>query len=197
MVIFCTVQVLKNIVYCNSSDSVKTGNKGDKMKKERLIWNGKEVAFEEKRLFDGRIAIRTPKDFEELSKERIREIYPLGSMPQVVLGNSYLDLFVGFRYTEHELPDASVGEFLAIVRVMLEQTGSRMQILSEKNTSDGGRAVSSLDLISHASEEDVYHKLFFCSLEGRALMGFINFSCSHNYQAVAEEMFQSFRFITE
>ena len=116
-------------------------------------------------------------------------------MPKLVLGNDYLDLFVGFRYTEHEIPEESMGEFLKIVRMMLEQTGSRIKILAEKETEVGTHAMSSLDLITHASTDNVYHKLFFCLLEEKVLMGFINFSCSHHYQGIAEEIFQSFRFV--
>ena len=79
--------------------------------------------------------------------------------------------------------------------MMLEQTGPRIKILAEKEIEIGSHMVSSLDLITHTPTDEVYHKLFFCLLDGKVLMGFINFSCSHHYQSIAEEIFQSFHFI--
>ena len=160
-----------------------------------ILMNKVPVSFAERELFDGKVAIWLPEDFQELPPKTIEEIYPLANMPKLVLGNDYLDLFVGFRYTEHEIPEESMGEFLEIVRMMLEQTGPRIKILAEKETVIGSHMVSSLDLITHTPTDEVYHKLFFCLLDGKVLMGFINFSCSHHYQSIAEEIFQSFHFI--
>ncbi len=160
-----------------------------------ILMNKVPVSFAERELFNGRVAMWLPKDFEELPPKAIEEIYPLANMPKLVLGNDYLDLFVGFRYTDHEIPEESMGEFLKIVRMMLEQTGSRIKILAEKEAKIGTHTIFSLDLITHTPTDEVYHKLFFCLLDERVLMGFINFSCSHHYQGIAEKIFQSFHYI--
>lgn len=164
------------------------------MENRKHIVNGRSIAFEERSFFDGRIAMRLPDHFEELPPQKVREIYPLVNIPDLVLGDVQMDLFVGFRYTEHEITDESIEEFLKIVRMMLEQTGTRMEILAERETKAEGHTVASLDLLSHASAETVYHKLFFCSLKGRILMGFINFPSARGYHGIMEEIFQSFRF---
>lgn len=164
------------------------------MENRKHIVNGKPMVFEERSFFDGRIAMCLPDHFEELPPQKVREIYPLVNIPDMVLGDVQMDLFVGFRYTEHEIADESIEEFLKIVRMMLEQTGARMEILAEREAIKEGHTIASLDLLSRASAEAIYHKLFFCSLKGRILMGFINFPSTRGYHGIMEEIFRSFRF---
>lgn len=59
--------------------------------------------------------------------------------------------------------------------------------------------ISSMELISHSITETVYNIMFFSSLEGRVLIGFINFNYKfqERYKPIAREILQSFRFIED
>jgi len=154
------------------------------------------VTFAERTLLDGKAAIWVPEDFEAISQEAIAAIYLLGNKPELVLGNTYLNFSVGFHYTQNEVPDEYMGDFLKIARMALERCGPKVRILSEKVKKVGKHTVSHMHLLSHTITDTVYNVMFFSSLEGRILIGFINFSNRYRkrYLPIAEEMLQSFRF---
>lgn len=157
------------------------------------------VKFSERVLLDGKAGMWMPDDFEELTKEAVEAIYLLGNKPDVVFGNAYLNLSVGFHYTNHELPDEYMGEFGKLARMILEKMGPKTNIYAQKVRKAGNHTISHLELVSHTVTDAVYNIMFFGSLEGRVLIGFINFHYKYldRYHVIAEEMLQSFRFMEE
>lgn len=157
------------------------------------------VTFAERKLFDEQIGIWMPEDFEPLSEEAIAEVYLLGNKPELVFGNSYLPLSVGFHYTGHEVPNEYMGDFSKIVRIIFEKTGPKVRILSEKSKQVGRHMVSAVELISHSITETVYNIMFFSELEGRVLIGFMNFNYKYinRYKGIAGEMLKSFRYVND
>lgn len=83
------------------------------------------VKFSKRLLFDGRIGIWMPEDFEELSQENVNAIYLLGNKPNRVFGNSYLNFSIGFKHTDNEVPDEYMGEFGKLARMLLEKMGPK------------------------------------------------------------------------
>ena len=54
-------------------------------------------------------------------------------------------------------------------------------------------------MISHTITEAIYNLMYFASVDGRVLMGFINFNYQNmeRYQSIAQEMLASFHFTDE
>lgn len=181
-----------------SKETVEKENKQSIFAGEILV-NKIPVTFAEKLLIENKVGIWMPEDFEALSEEAIAAIYLLGNKPELVMGNSYLTFSVGFHYTQHEVPNEYMGDFLKIAKLTLERSGPKVRIVSEKVQKTGKHTVSSLELISHTVTDSVYNIMFFSSLEGRVLIGFINFNCKfmERYKSIAREMLQSFRFIED
>lgn len=157
------------------------------------------VNFSERLLMNQRTGIWMPEDFEELTPEAIQAIYVLGNKPDVVFGNSYLNLSVGFHYTDHEVPNEYMGEFIKLARMIMERMGPKTRIYGQKVRNKGNHIISSMELVSHTVTDTVYNILFFCSLEGKVLIGFINFNYKFfdRYHVIADEMLQSFRLVEE
>lgn len=157
------------------------------------------VAFAERTLLDDKIAIWMPEDFEEFTQEEIDAVYLLGNKPDVVYGNSYLNFSVGFHYTSNEVPNEYMGDFLKIARMVLEKSGPKVTIYSEKVRKKGNHTVSSMELVSHTITDAIYNVMFYSSLNGKVLIGFINFNYNYlnRYKAIAIEMLESFRFTTD
>lgn len=181
-----------------SAETIEEENKQSIFDGEITI-NKIPVNFQERLLIDQKIGILMPDDFEEMSPETIAAIYLLGNKPELVLGNSYLNFSVGFHYTQHEVPNEYMGDFPKIARLILERMGPKVRIMSEKVRQAGKHTVSSLELISHTVTDSVYNVMFFSSLEGRILLGFINFNYKFldRYKPIAREMVESFRFVDD
>jgi hypothetical protein len=140
-----------------------------------------------------------PEDFREFSQEEINAVYLLGNKPEVVYGNSYLGFSIGFHYTSNEVPNEYMGDFVKIAKMVLEKSGPKVNIYSEKVKKTGNHMVSSLELVSHTVTDTIYNVMFYSSLEGKVLIGFINFNYQYlnRYKTIAEEMLTSFRFIED
>lgn len=155
------------------------------------------VKFSERLLLDGKIGIWMPEDFEPLSQEAINATYLLGNKPDIVYGNTYMNLTVGFHYTEHNVPNEYMGEFVKLARIIMERMGPKTHIYKQKAWKTGNHAVSGMELVSHTITDAVYNIIFFSSLRGRVLIGFMNFNYRFldRYQAIVQEMLESFRFV--
>ena len=164
-----------------------------------ILVNMIPVTFAERIFLDGKAAIWMPQDFEEMTAEEIAVSYPLGNKPDKVYSNSYLDLAAGYNYTQHEVPDEYMGDFLKIAKLALERMGPKVRILSENVKKTEKHTISSMEMISHTLTESIYNLMYFTSLDGRVLLGFINFNCKNRkrYQTIAQEMITSFRFTDE
>ncbi|SHL70474.1 hypothetical protein SAMN02745136_05512 [Anaerocolumna jejuensis DSM 15929] len=157
------------------------------------------VSFAERSLLDDRIAIWMPEDFRELTQEEINAVYLLGNKPDVVYGNAYLNLSLGFHYTDNEVPNEYMGDFVKIARMILEKSGPKVTVYSEKVRKTGYHTVSSLELVSHTITDTIYNVMFYSSLNGKVLIGFLNFNYRYldRYKKIAKEMLESFRFIED
>lgn len=170
--------------------------------KEQSIFSGEimvnmiPVTFAERTFLDGKAAIWMPKSFEELSPEVMEVFYPLGNKPDSVYAGKNLDLTTGYQYTQHEIPDEYMGDFLKIAKPALENMGPKVKILSERVRKTDNHTIATLEMISHTITEAVYNLMYFASLNGRVLLGFINFDCKNmkRYKPIAKEMLSSFRF---
>lgn len=155
------------------------------------------VAFSERKILGDLAVVWMPTDFEELDEEEISMIYPLGNKPQNVWGNTYLNLSIGFNHTEHAVPDHFMGEFAKAAKNILETAGPKVTTYSVKNYKRGTHHIASLELVSHTLNAAIYNLAFYSTLDGRVLMGFINFGYNliERYRPIAKEMFESFHFI--
>lgn len=164
-----------------------------------ILINMVPVTFTERTFLEDKVAIWMPEDFTELSPREIAMSYPLGNKPDKVYADSCLDLATGYTYTQHEVPEEYIGDFPKVVRIALERMGPKVRILSEDMRRTEKHTISSIEMISHTITEAIYNLMYFASLEGRVLMGFINFNYQNmeRYQSIAQEMLASFRFTDE
>lgn len=154
------------------------------------------VTFAERLLFDGSVGIWLPMDFAEWPKKEIEKYYVLGSKPDFVLGNGYLDFSVGFHHTSNEVPNEMMGEFADLAGMIIKQAGPQARIYGKKVQKNGKHIISSLELVTHAIGCTTYNVLFFTSLQGRVMIGFINFDF-HNlkrYKPIVKEIVESFHY---
>lgn len=154
------------------------------------------VTFSKRLLFDGQAGIWMPEDFEELSQENINAIYLLGNKPDVVFGNSYLNFSIGFRHTEHQVPEEYMGEFGSLAAMILEKMGPKTNIYTKRSEVKGKHTISRLELTSHTVTDTVYNMMFFSSFQERVLLGFLNFPYRFykRYKPMADEILESFCF---
>lgn len=158
---------------------------------------GYPTVFADRELLDGQISIRLPTDFIPLEEDVVRSLFPLGSRPQLVLGNEPLYFMVGFNHTQHLVPEEQIKEFPQLARGLLEKGGPQVKVVKTETIHAGGRQVAKMHFISQTLEGALYNMMFYANVDTRLLIGFVNFRYQdrRRLEPLAEEIIASYRIL--
>lgn len=136
---------------------------------------GIPVIFKEFDIVEDKAVIRMPSDFIARSDDEIASVYFLGSKPQYVFSNGYLNFMVAFHWTESQIPEDAVFDFLRFAKQAIERIGPKARILEEERLEKGGQKTAILQMIAQTIDSVNYNIMFFTVLEGRLLIGSLTF----------------------
>ena len=136
---------------------------------------GIPVIFKEFDIVEDKAVIRMPSDFIARSDDEIASVYFLGSKPQYVFSNGYLNFMVAFHWTESQIPEDAVFDFLRFAKQAIERIGPKARILEEERLEKDGQKVAILQMIAQTIDSVNYNIMFFTVLEGRLLIGSLTF----------------------
>ena len=136
---------------------------------------GIPVIFKEFDIIEDKAVIRMPSDFIARSDDEIATVYFLGSKPQYVFSNGYLNFMLAFHWTESRIPEDAVFDFLRFAKQAIERIGPKARILEEERLEKDGQKVAILQMIAQTIDSVNYNIMFFTVLEGRLLIGSLTF----------------------
>ncbi len=126
-------------------------------------------------IVEDKAVIRMPSDFIARSDDEIASVYFLGSKPQYVFSNGYLNFMLAFHWTESRIPEDAVFDFLRFAKQAIERIGPKARILEEERLEKDGQKVAILQMIAQTIDSVNYNIMFFTVLEGRLLIGSLTF----------------------
>ena len=136
---------------------------------------GIPVIFKEFDIIEDKAVIRMPSDFIARSDDEIASVYFLGSKPQYVFSNGYLNFMLAFHWTESRIPEDAVFDFLRFAKQAIERIGPKARILEEERLEKDGQKTAILQMIAQTIDSVNYNIMFFTVLEGRLLIGSLTF----------------------
>ncbi|MFR4350187.1 MAG: hypothetical protein ACLT3H_00790 [Roseburia sp.] len=136
---------------------------------------GIPVVFQEFDLLEGKAGMRMPQDFTARSEEEIASVYFLGSKPQYVFSNGYLNFMVAMNWTCNLIADSNIFDFTKFAKQAIERIGPKARILNEEKLKQGESSLAILEFIAQTIDSVNYNVMFFASLEGRLVIGSITF----------------------
>ena len=136
---------------------------------------GIPVIFKEFDIIEDKAVIRMPSDFIARSDDEIASVYFLGSKPQYVFSNGYLNFMLAFHWTESRIPEDAVFDFLRFAKQAIERIGPKARILEEERLGKDGQKTAILQMIAQTIDSVNYNIMFFTVLEGRLLIGSLTF----------------------
>lgn len=136
---------------------------------------GIPVIFKEFDIMEDKAVIRMPSDFIARSDDEIASVYFLGSKPQYVFSNGYLNFMLAFHWTESRIPEDAVFDFLRFAKQAIERIGPKARILEEERMERNGQKTAILQMIAQTIDSVNYNIMFFTVLEGRLLIGSLTF----------------------
>ncbi|MGN0304665.1 MAG: hypothetical protein ACI4D2_00760 [Lachnospiraceae bacterium] len=153
------------------------------------------VVFKEFDLLGGKAKMRMPEDFTERSEEEIASVYVLGSRPQYVFSNGYLNFMTALNWTKNLIADSNIFDFTKFARQAIERIGPKARILNVEKFRQGENSQAILEFIAQTIDSVNYNVMFFASLEGRLVIGSITFDQKYvkRLRPLTVEMAKSFR----
>lgn len=136
---------------------------------------GIPVIFKEFDIIEDKAVIRMPSDFIARSDDEIASVYFLGSKPQYVFSNGYLNFMLAFHWTDSHIPEESVFDFLRFAKQAIERIGPKSRIIEEERLQKDRQKIAILQMIAQTIESVNYNIMFFTVLEGRLLIGSLTF----------------------
>jgi len=136
---------------------------------------GIPVQFKDFAVLEDKMSIRMPEDFIARSEEEIMSVYFLGTKPQYVFSNGYLNFMIAFNWTNNLIADAAIFDFTKFAKQAIERIGPKARILNEEKLQQEDGKLSILQFISQTIDSVNYNVMFFASLEGRLVIGSITF----------------------
>lgn len=155
---------------------------------------GIPVIFKEFDIVEDKAVIRMPSDFIARSEDEIASVYFLGSKPQYVFSNGYLNFMLAFHWTESRIPEDAVFDFLRFAKQAIERIGPKARILEEERLEKDGQKTAILQMIAQTIDSVNYNIMFFTVLEGRLLIGSLTFEQKYRKRllSLALEIVKSF-----
>ena len=156
---------------------------------------GIPVIFRDHSIIEDKAVMRMPEDFIPRTEEEIASVYFLGSRPQYVFSNGYLNFMAAFNWTNNVMPDASIFDFTKFAKQAIERIGPKDHFMNEEKITQEGSSLSILQFVAQTIDSVNYNVMFFSSLDGRLLIGSVTFD--HKYAKrllpLVLEMVKSFR----
>ena len=136
---------------------------------------GIPVIFRDKEIIENKAVIRMPSDFISRTQDEIASVYFLGSKPQYVFSNGYLNFMLAFNWTDTRMSQGAVYDFARFAKQAIERVGPASRILDEERLQQDGQEMVILQVIAQTIDSVNYNIMFFTSLEERLLLGSLTF----------------------
>lgn len=156
---------------------------------------GIPVIFRDHSIIEGKAVMRMPEDFTPRTQEEIASVYFLGSRPEYVFSNGYLNFMAAFNWTHNVMPDSSIFDFTKFAKQAIDRIGPKAHFMNEEKLSQAGGSLSILQFVAQTIDSVNYNVMFFASLEGRLLIGSATFDQKYAKRLLplVLEMVKSFR----
>lgn len=158
---------------------------------------GRKMVFQDRNFMDNLISLRVPENFTEMEPELVKQIYPMGVPPEVVLSDEAYDFSIGLQFTEYPLNKSKLRAHAQALQMMLERLGPQSRILGNEMTDCGSECIPIITCVTQAIDTTMYNFIFCASVEGRLFMGFVNFMYGKKkrLEPLAKEIVTSFRIL--
>lgn len=152
------------------------------------------VVFKDWNIIEDRATIRMPSDFIARTDEEIASVYALGTKPQYVYSNGYLNFMIAFNWTTNLISNDNIHDFTQFASRAIERTGPQCRILNTERLNRPDCNLAILQFLAQTLDSVNMNVMFFASVEGRLLIGSITFNQkdADRLRPLAVEMTKSF-----
>lgn len=138
--------------------------------------SGKEIETEYTHIEENNFYVKIPKKFRQLTYEESIQKYN-GDIPDVVFANDENNINVAISLTENDMSNNQIKSYQQSVESMLKNNS---QILNTDYYEVDNHNIASIELISKASDTEIYNNMICFSYENKLVI--VTFNCKTSMQ---------------
>jgi len=139
------------------------------------------IDLEKKSIFNDKVEILLPKEFEIMSEEMMAVKYPNGRRPTLVYTDKTGGINVAFNHTANKITSDQFESYKESLVSMFKNLYPSAEWKGTGIKEINGRKVGYIELITPAVDTKIYNLMFFTDLDGRLLL--CTFNCVEKKQA--------------
>lgn len=155
--------------------------------------NKLEVELVERQLLDNQVKIKLPSTFRVMSDTEADFKYPNGNQPTLVYTNERLSVNIAFNHTTNPATAELMPQYLEAFTGQFDQSGMVREWLRQEVSEINGQTVSVLEILTKATDTDIYNLMVGIPLQERLLL--VSFNCKREdmgtWKSLANEIIQS------
>ncbi len=153
------------------------------------------IELEKRSLFNNRLELKIPKDFQVMSEEMLSIKYPSDRRPTLVYTNKSGGINVALNLTESRATQNEIPSYKDYLLETFKSAYPSAEWKSSGVTTINGRKVGYLEFVTPAIDTEIYNLFFFTDLDGKLLL--CTFNCTigsmNEWNSTAKEIMHSLR----
>lgn len=133
------------------------------------------INFIEKVLYDGRIEVLIPEQFNVLDDEIINRKYPIDQIPNIVYANDNGTINIAFKQYDYPMSQKKIADFHKNYVASFNKINTASTFISDSLYTIDKQRIGVLEVITPAIDTKIYNFIFYTDVQGELLV--CTFNC--------------------
>lgn len=149
--------------------------------------------------FDGKMAMKLPKEFTDMPSEFAKLKYPSEQRPQIIKMNEDGSVNLTLSLYQDKLKKEEIEDCISNMKAVVERMHPANLFFEQQVLEEDELKVGYFDYKANALDSDIYHILFVTSIGGQTMLGAFNCRLVDRelWQKIALQMIISIRDLTQ
>jgi hypothetical protein len=160
---------------------------------------GRLYEFEDAVFFDGKMAMKLPREFTDMPKDLAKLKYPAEQRPQIIKSNQDGSINITVSIYPQKLKQEEILECISGIKAVIERMNPANIFFDLKVEENEALTVGYFDFKSNAIDSDLYNIMFVTPIAGNAMLGTFNCRLSEreDWKEVVLQMIMSIKDLTK
>lgn len=140
-----------------------------------LAFASPTISFVEKMLYDGRVELLIPEQFNVLDDEIINRKYPIDQIPDMVYANDSGTINIAFKHHAYPMTQKKLRRFHKSYVESFITMNTASTFIGDSIYTVNGEQIGALEVLTPAIDTDIYNFIFYTDIEGELLI--CTFNC--------------------
>lgn len=171
----------------------KTGVSGSI--EDGFVVKEEKIIFKEVLLFEDKMQIMLPENFEDMSVEAAKIKYPMEQRPAIIKTNKDGDINFTFNLLEQPLDNSQVEDVVNMLRNVLKKTNPSNKCGNVNLECVDNKNVAWFDVVNNGLDHNIFHIMYVLPINQKLMHGVFNciVEDSNNWKQIALEVIRSIK----